>query len=408
MADRDAALARLVGPADGWDLLPAIDYLQTDALQAEGPRAMLHGLVSALLGAGAPIARIRIFFWTLHPLLTGRGYQWTREGGAQEIGIEHSVLESDDYFGSPAEVLFETRAPVRYRLGADGLPKNAHQVVRDLAAAGMTDYYGIPMIGIEGRMEPIFVTTDRPGGFDEGDLAKLDALARYLSPVIQAMSQRAMAIALMETYIGARTGGRVLSGRVKRGDGETIDAALWFCDLRDFTQLTETLEPAVLLSTLNAYFEFVYEAVDAYGGEVLRFIGDAMLIVFPVDGSGGPADACRRALSAAREAFRHLDALNDARRKDGLPEIRFGVGLHVGEVIYGNVGAPARLDFTVMGPAVNRTARLEALTKTVETPILLSSAFAERIDTPTEPKGTFRVKGVGEPLETFAPVFSDT
>jgi adenylate cyclase len=187
---------------------------------------------------------------------------------------------------------------------------------------------------------------------------------------------------LLDTYIGHRAGGKVLDGLIKRGDGETIDAVIWYCDLRDYTLLTETLAPDELLAMLNTYFEFISAAVSEHGGEVLRFIGDAMLIVFPVDSNVDIRHTCKLVLDAAIDILRDLKNFNQQRQQQGYPEIRFGIGLHIGHVIYGNVGAPDRLDFTVMGAAVNRTARLEELTKKVGVPLLLSAEFAEHTEGP--------------------------
>ena len=201
------------------------------------------------------------------------------------------------------------------------------------------------------------VASDAEQGFSDGDIAKFTALARHLAPVLETISNRRIAVTLLDTYLGPRSGRRVLEGKIRRGDGEAIEAAMWFSDLRDFTPLTESLPISDLLQMLNHYFETVSAAVMSRGGEILRFIGDAMLIVFPVDERRTRRQACQAALHAAEDAFASLAPVNLMRRRGGQPEIRFGVGLHVGQVIYGNVGAPERLDFTVMGVAVNRTAR---------------------------------------------------
>ena len=206
----------------------------------------------------------------------------------------------------------------------------------------------------------------------------------------------------MDTYLGRRTGEKVLAGMVKRGDADVINAALWFSDLRDFTRLTESLAPEQVLKMLNDYFEFVSAAVTANGGEILRFIGDAMLIVFPISGDSCQHTAARAAIEAALDAQNSLAALNHLRRRHDEPEIEFGVGLNVGEVIYGNVGAPDRLDFTVMGPAVNRTARLESLTKTLGRNILFSREFADLISEPVQPMGEHPMKGIDGMQPVFA------
>jgi len=190
---------------------------------------------------------------------------------------------------------------------------------------------------------------------------------------------------------------------IKRGDADVINAALWFSDLREFTHLTETLPTDQVIELLNEYFEFIAAAVTSRGGEILRFIGDAMLIVFPIDAKVTKKAACIAALESARDAQQTLAALNHQRRRHLQPEIIFGVGLNVGEVIYGNVGAPDRLDFTVMGPAVNRTARLESLTKIIGESILVSKDFSDQVDCPMHYFGEHKMKGIAKPQMVFAP-----
>ena len=248
----------------------------------------------------------------------------------------------------------------------------------------------------------ISIFTRSLGGFSAGDISKFEFLAMFLSPVINVIAIRRMAKTLLDTYIGHRAGGKVLDGLIKRGDGETIDAVIWYCDLRDFTLLTETLEPDELLSMLNTYFEYISAAVSEHGGEVLRFIGDAMLIVFPVDSNVNISHTCKLALDAAIDILRDLKSFNQQRLQQGYPEIRFGIGLHIGQVIYGNVGAPDRLDFTVMGAAVNRTARLEELTKKVGVPLLLSAEFAQNTEVSVRYMGEFEMRGVTQKQEVFA------
>ena len=190
---------------------------------------------------------------------------------------------------------------------------------------------------------------------------------------------------------------------VRRGDADVINAALWFSDLRNFTQLTEDLPPKDILGMLNDYFEYVSAAVSARGGEILRFIGDAMLIVFPITDEVSRREACIAALESAMDAQASLAVENHRRRRQGDPEIAFGVGLNVGEVIYGNVGALDRLDFTVMGPAVNRTARLESLTKALGHAVCVSALFAAECDAPMLDLGEHAMKGIAEPQRVFAP-----
>ena len=272
----------------------------------------------------------------------------------------------------------------------------------ELASKGATDYLALPLTFSDGSISNLVVVSDARDGFCDSDISKFTELVSYIAPIFEVLATRMLARTLLDTYVGPRTGRRVISGQIKRGDGEIIHAAIWLSDLRDFTPLTETLEPEELLALLNSYFEAVAAAVTARGGEILSFIGDAVLVVFPVTTSVSPNDACSAAVDAVTDAVDGLAATNMRRTRSNLPTIDFGVGLHLGKVIYGNVGAPDRLDFTVMGPAVNRTARLESLTKQLGSPLLMSGEVARSISQKTVSLGFHDLKGVAEQQEVFA------
>lgn len=384
-----------------WSLLDVLAWLFSDGRQIEDTKALIQGVGEHLLSAGAPVWRIRIAVVTLHPQIAALGVTWERGKPAQGARIRHGFENSSDYLGSPVAHVFETGGRFRRRL-TELDHHTDHEVLHNIARMGGTDYLALPMKFNAGRRASVFaVASDRVEGFTEGDISQLTALVDFVTPVLEVLTTKNLAQNLLDTYVGHRTGSKVLQGSIKRGDAETIETALWFSDLRDFTALTETLPRENLLETLNTYFEFVAAAVTARGGEILRFIGDAMLIVFPADREGGIVAASEVAIDSAVDAFSSLAALNHRRRRRGEPVISFGVGLHVGEVIYGNVGAPDRLDFTVMGPAVNRTARLEGLTKTVGKPMLLSKDMADIIGRETRSLGRFPMKGIAAPQEVF-------
>ena len=392
----------LLHETGGWPLSPVLDWMFSTEAKTLDAVKLLRGLVDQLLDVGAPINRIRYSFWTIHPQIAAQTYIWTKGGDAiEKMDVPHGIRETSSWIGSPAEKVVATQQAQRYRLDEMDLSKE-HIILRELYDQGVTDYVGIPMRAASGEYHTVFVSTDRPDGFSDSDICKFIRMCDFLQPKVEVLAMRSMSVELLNTYVGQRTGQRVLRGQIKRGDGELIEAALWFSDLRDFTALTEKLPAEELLDVLNTYFEFVFEAVDAYGGEVLRFIGDAMLIVFTAETAGSVPAACRAALKAAEKAFLSLAAFNEERKKADKPEIRFGVGLHEGTVIYGNVGAPARLDFTVMGPAVNRTARLEGLTKEVGCPLLMSRDFAQLADVETISRGFHKLRGVDEPQEVFS------
>ncbi|WP_419905153.1 adenylate/guanylate cyclase domain-containing protein [Kiloniella sp.] len=391
----------LVHETEGWRLAPVIDWMFSPEAKTLEPDKLIQGCIDKFMEVGAPINRLRYSVWSIHPQLALYYLIWTKKSGKVEtIEIPHGVRETSAFIGSPAEAITTTRKPHRYRLEDLDLEKE-HPIFKELYEQGVTDYLGIPLLSASGEVHVMFISTDKRPGFSDQDITKLIRFSDFLQPKMEVLSMHRLSVELLNTYLGKRTSHQVLGGQIKRGDGELIEAALWYCDLRDFTPLSETLSTDELLDTLNTYFELVFDAVDAYGGEVLSFIGDAMLAVFPKETAGTIANACNAALNAAEEAFASLAVFNQQRLEEGKPEIKFGVGLHEGTVIYGNVGAPSRLDFTVMGPAVNRTARLESLTKTTGSPLLMSKDFVGLVDRETMSRGFHTMKGIEEPQEVF-------
>ncbi len=383
-----------------WDLQQVIDWIFTDGMQLRDNNDFVQMLAERLVAIGAPIDRLMVSLRILNPQLVATSETWQRATGTTlHIETVHEIRVSDRFIGSPMQELVETQRPLRRSLV--DLPDDAHRAYTELAELGHTDYFGLPIIIGGEHGATMIVSTCAGDGFGEDDIRQFEKLGAYLAPVLEMHALRQLARSLMNTYVGKRTGAKVLAGMIKRGDAEVIDAALWFSDLRDFTHLTETLKPDQVLKMLNDYFEFIAAAVTARGGEILRFVGDAMLIVFPIDARQDASAACRAALDAALDARGTLGALNHLRRRHGEPPIEFGVGLNLGEVIYGNVGAPDRLDFTVMGPAVNRTARLESLTKPLDRSILFSREFADCIEQPVVALGEHEMKGVAGPQAVF-------
>ena len=380
-----------------------IDWLMTVGRRIESTNQFVHQLSHQLNDHGASIDRLMLSLLTLNPQLVGTSETWLKSTDTTTpIHASHGIRNSDRYIGSPLQAIYETHKRVRKRL--ENLPEEAHRAYTELAEDGFTDYLALPVLFGEGK-EPgaaLILCTKKDGGFSDPEIESFRQIRDYLAPTLEVHALRHMLHSLMNTYVGHRTSEKVLAGMIKRGDADVINAALWYSDLRDFTHLTETLPAEQILEMLNAYFEFVSAAVVAQGGEILRFIGDAMLIVFPIDDDMCEQTACNAAIDAAIDAHNTLASLNHRRRRHGQPAIEFGVGLNVGEVIYGNVGAPDRLDFTVMGPAVNRTARLEALTKELSCDILFSEKFSGLIETPTEFLGHHKMKGIAEPQAVYA------
>ena len=387
---------------DDWDLEAVIDWLFRTGRLCDNPLDFTKALGEKLIECGAPLWRLRLGCRTIHPQIAVWSVVWSDGmARAEERSGKHGFMNNDTYVGSPMAYVAESGRAFRRKL-SELIEDQDHRVLFELAGEGATDYLAAPLVFSDGSFSNATVVTTVPEGFSDEDIAKFQRLFWFVGSVFEVFATRRIAAALLDTYVGHRTGERVLAGQIKRGDGETIDAAIWFSDLRDFTPLTETLAPEDLIDLLNTYFEAVTAAVTARGGEVLRFIGDAMLIVFPVTDAFSRESACRAAVDAATDAFDGLAAINIRRARVKRPAISFGVGIHVGKVIYGNVGAPDRLDFTVMGPAVNRTARLEGLTKELGHAMLMSEDVATAIGRNTLPLGSYSLKGVNEKFAVFA------
>ena len=234
------------------------------------------------------------------------------------------------------------------------------------------------------------------------EIAYLKAMSMPLAMAIKATTTYDLAQALLDTYLGKYSGGHVLDGLVERGDGHLIDCVLWYCDLRDSTRLADETPLDDYLVTLNDYFDCTAGAVLDHGGEVLKFIGDAVMAIFPIEEVSRPAaDMCRAALMTAKDALARAERLNEARSGNDLPEINFGIALHVGQVMYGNVGTDRRLDFTVIGPAANEVARLDGLSKKLQTPLVASAAFNDEFPEELAALGTHEVQGIDRGLEAF-------
>ncbi len=356
-----------------------------------------------VLDAGIPLWRAFCAIRTLHPEIAATAYVWRRgEGAAQRRTAVHGIAKTPAFTQSPLAEVTPTGRAVRRRLEDPGVALD-YPVLEEFRAEGGTDYVAMPMVFSSGEINSISWLTDRPGGFTDAEIAGLAEVAEMLTVLVEAQTHRRITRALLDTYVGHRTGERVLSGAIKRGDGETIRAVIWFCDLRGFTTLSDTLPRDQLLDLLNEYFEITVSAVAAEGGEVLKFIGDGMLAIFELREGDKVAQRCAAALRAARAMQAAVAARNPDRIAAGLAEIRYGLALHLGEVTYGNIGAPNRLDFTVIGPAVNHATRIEKLAGKLDRRVVTSASFAAAAQTPLMSLGTHSLPGVIEPQEVFTP-----
>ncbi len=364
------------------------------------PAGFIEQLMNRVQTAGVPIWRMYVGLQLVHPQLQAMGYLWRRGEPVESIARAYGVQFTSAYIGSPLQEVREGGQPVRYRL--DSLTDKHHTVLHEVREGGGTDYFSLPMhIRRDGPMPVVAFATDRKGGFSDTDIDDLTRLVDLMGAVTEMHIEESVANTVAETYLGRQVGQRILNGAIRRGDGEEIRAVLWFSDLRDFTGLNERLQPSEVLELLNNYFQLVGNALAAHGGEILKFIGDGVMAYFPAEDALFLPMVTTNALNAARQVIGDIAAANEARAAGGAEPVRFGIGLHVGTVTFGNVGTEDRLDFTVIGSAVNRASRLEGLTKALGVQVCASADFNDNCPRPMKSLGTHRLRGVPKPMEIF-------
>ncbi|MEA2805945.1 MAG: hypothetical protein QOJ17_86 [Rhodospirillaceae bacterium] len=351
-------------------LSSTLSWLVDAAAEMPGADRLLAEVGARLVADGLPLAGGALTVAVPHPLIARRTWLWRAESG--------DVIEALGFAVGPAN------PP-----GDDGrrwLAGLAAGVVHEDAVGSRPDGPSLSWIG--------------PRPFTPGEATELRQAARFAAAPLAALTARATLTAALEAYLGRRSAARVLAGPLRRDIGETIQAALLYADLRGFTALSESNPPAAVIAALDAWFDRIAGPVHAFGGEVLKFIGDGVLAIFPVVG-GAPRDACDaalRAVAAARAGMAHLD---QARHQQGLPPLPFGAALHLGEMLWGNIGAADRLDFTAIGPAVNLVSRLEGLCRPLDKAVLVSGTFAAETAVPLIPLGTHALRGIASPCAVF-------
>ncbi|WP_342242141.1 adenylate/guanylate cyclase domain-containing protein [Inquilinus sp. OTU3971] len=375
--------------ADGRDVA---DWLVAEGRLLTDPVALVDAFCRRLIAAGPPLQRVRIGQSITHPLLSAWGVIWTPAKGGEEYVIDRKVLATSTFVGSPFEAVIRSRQPLRRRL--TGLGPDDHGVFHEVAAAGGTDYVAVPIVYGNDTVQVASFVTDRPDGFGDGEVALLERLRHPLAAAMEPTAMRRSAASLLRTYLGIGPADRVAEGAIRRGDVVAVEAAILFVDMRGFTALSERLTSAAVLAVLDRYFETVAQAIVDRGGDVLKFLGDGVLAIFPVEQAGGAAAACDAAVGAVRAIRRGLAA--------GPDPVAFAAALHLGPVLYGNIGSPDRLDFTVLGPAVNLTSRLEGLAKQLDRPTVCSEPFRQAWGGAAEPLGAHPIRGLAGPQPVFA------
>lgn len=389
---------------------PAVEktfrWLLEHGSSAKDMQQFLGGLVEKLTESGFPLLRLYVGQRTLHPQIAAIGYAWNRgDVGISTITRDISTFSSTAYIQSPIRMLYEFGMKrIRRRLEGPEAQFD-FPILTEMREQGATDYAIFALNFGALVRSSISITTDAPGGFNDAQLSAFEAIVPILAMVVEMLETRRLAGALLQVYLGRDPGERVLAGAIQRGEGVTIAAAVWYCDLRDFTRLSNKLPRDEVIALLNDYFDAVARPVHEQGGEILKFIGDAVLAIFPMRDDLDRDTQCQIALAAAEGALEAISELNELRASAGKRPLKVGIGLHAGSVTYGNIGVVshdlARLDFTVIGPAVNLAARIGDLCRPLDEVLLASRAFASPCGSKLVPLGKYDLRGFDEPQEVF-------
>jgi len=390
-----------IDPATAYSDNDVLHWLTNDAREERFIDNIFAEMCLRLQRAGIPLKRATLHVVIQHPQWLGAKIMWADGMREAEITrVDHEVRGRSEFIGSPASEIMNGATEVRENLARNPALGRQHAVYDEMRAMGLTDYVAWPLHHTLGKRHMVTFATDRAGGFEDAHIASLLKVMPILALVSEIRVKNRLARTLLETYVGSHAGELILAGATRRGTGTTVRAAIMICDLRDFTHISDNWPRDDVIDLLNGYFDAMSEPIARHGGEILKFMGDGLLAIFPLS----EPNACANLLRAVSEARQAMMALNEKHHEAGRAPLNFGIGVHVGDVMYGNIGSSTRLDFTVIGPAVNMASRLEALTKQLGKKVLLSQAFADLVKNKFELErvGEYPVRGFNEPIELFA------
>jgi adenylate cyclase len=384
-------------------------WISNAGLGGQDETTIITEVCGRLVGYGLPLIRVQVFIDTLHPVHGGLVYLWQSADGAT-TGKEYAQVNDGELMARWRQSAFfrllETGAAMlRRRVNAQSIAE--FPLLGELYAAGITEYVAVvdrfSADAVIGEMDCVYSswTTAAPHGFTDAQVAAIRRVTPCLALAIKSATLMRIAKTLVETYLGRDPGARVLKGSIGRGNSAAIEAALWFSDLHDYTRICDHARPDEIIALLNDYAETVISAIHGEGGDVVKLIGDGTLAMFTATDR---TSACRAALTAAQTALTRIDELKERRAAGGLPATSVYLSLHVGEVVYGNFGSRDRLDFTVVGPAVNEVSRIAAMCRLVDQPMLVSSAFFAALGSEGERMvsvGRYALRGVSQPQDLF-------
>jgi adenylate cyclase len=376
------------------------DWLTREGRFAADNAALFAGFCERFAAAGVPLDRAYMHLRAVLAQYRGVSRVWTPTAPLDERFMDHGIEKTATYLESPVRFVVEQRQRLEWRLDNDrALPFG---LLEELREEGYTHYIIAPLLFAMGTSNSLAWATRQPGGFSPADLRLFDETLPAFAPVIEAKALWRFTANMLTTYVGREPARFILDGQVRRGDVRTITAALMLVDLRDFTLLSDHESPRSVIRMLNEYFDCVFPPVRAHGGEIMEIMGDGVLAIFHQEPGSSAKDACDAALAAATEAFAEIASRN-RRHPPGAAVLQAGIALHYGTVSYGNIGSGDRLDFTVIGPDVNLTSRIERLCRELDRHLILSEAFAEALDRPMWELGSFELRGFSRMQRLFEP-----
>jgi adenylate cyclase len=387
------------GETEPRDLLPRLtNWLIREGRFLADSATLLTQFCEQIAAAGVPIDRVSLHQRAFHPQYRGVSRIWKPGQTLDERYLDHGIEKTTTYLKSPVRGAIEQKQRFEWRLDDDR--PTPFPLLAELRAQGYTHYVILPLIYSTDIVNAFSWATTRPGGFSAANLRLLDEILPTYAAVAEVKTMRRFIGNILTTYVGAEPGRLILEGQVQRGDVRTITAALMLIDLRDFTLLSDRLSPRSVIRMLNEYFDCVMSPVRAHGGEIMEIMGDGVLAIFNQGSDCTAVEACRNALAAASEGLAAI-AERNRRRPGSAPELNAGIALHYGTVSYGNIGAGNRLDFTVIGPDVNLTSRIERLCRELDRNLIMSQAFAATLDRPTWEIGHFDLRGFAKMQRLF-------
>ena len=371
-------------------------WLIRNARFLPGNKEVLEQFCERVADAGMPIDRVSLHQRAFHPQYRGVSRIWWRDQPMDEKFLDHGIEKTATYIESPVRLVVEEGQSLDWHLeGSHALP---FPVLEELREQGYTHYVMEPLMYAVGIINAFSWATKRPGGFSATEMQLMRSLLAPYAAVAELKALRRFVSGILETYVGIEAGKLILDGQVRRGDVREITAALMLFDLRDFTAMSDQLSPRAVLRLLNSYFDCVMPPVQEHGGEVVEIMGDGVLAIFNHGPERSAVEACTAALAAAQAG---LSALAERNEKQPGTKLQAGVALHYGTVSYGNIGSGNRLDFTVIGPDVNLTARIERFCRELDRDLIMSEVFAETLGRPTWELGHFELRGFAKMQRLF-------